>query len=198
MRSSGAWRPMGRDTVGVPRQTPRLPGPADLVVKRLVFERNVREWTTTEVARRLTETGFKISQSSVWSIENDPRRKITFAEAVAFAELYGLKLDELTEIPHDVTGEAVSLLLEEAFAIRREGNALVARIVALLREVNNFNQEPPGQSDALYDYLGIREFGLPLDELRAALTDVGEIVNEIAAALPERGAAVSFEPGDEK
>jgi transcriptional regulator with XRE-family HTH domain len=185
---------MGRDTVGVPRQTPRLPGPADLVVKRLVYERNQRDWTTTEVARRLTEAGFKISQSSVWSIENDPRRKITFAEAVAFADLYGLKLDELTEIPHDITGETISELLGETFAIRRDGNALVVRLAALLKEVNKFNQEPPKQIDALYEYLGISGFGLPLDELRSALAEAGEVAREVAEALPPKGIAVSFGP----
>jgi hypothetical protein len=33
--------------------------------------------------------------------------------------------------------------LGEAFAIRRDGNALVSRLAALLLEVDKFNQEPP-------------------------------------------------------
>jgi hypothetical protein len=185
---------VGRDTVGVPRQTPRMPGTAELVAKRLAYERNRpdREWSTSEVARRLTEQGFKISQSSVWSIESDPRRKITFTEAVAFAELYGLNLDELAEIPRDITGEAVKSMLEEAFAIRRDGGALVRRVAALLREVNEFNHEPPEQIDALYDYLGISEFGISLAELRASLAEVGQIAAELAERLPERGVAITF------
>ena len=116
---------------------------------------------------------------------------------MAFAELYGLSRDELTEVPHDITGEAIGELLQETFAIRRDGNALVARLAALLKEINQFNQDPPEQIDALYDYLGIHQFGLPLDELRAALADVSDLARDLAEALPERGIAVSFGPAGE-
>lgn len=74
------------------------------------FERQQHGWSTAGVSRRLTDQGFKISQLSVWSIESDPRRKTTFAE------LYGLSLDELTQIPRDISGPEVRALLEEAFA----------------------------------------------------------------------------------
>lgn len=162
-------------------------------MKRLIYERNQREWTTSEVARRLTDNGFKISQSSVWSIENDPRRKITFAEAVAFADLYDLRVDQLTEIPKDITGPEVAALLEETFAIRRDGAALVTRLATLLQTVEGFNNEPPEQVDALYEYLGIRDFGVSLKELKSALRLVAKMAGTLAETIPEHGVVVSFE-----
>lgn len=183
----------------MPRQTLRLPGTADLAAKRLAYERTRpdRDWSTAEVARRLTEAGFKISQSSVWSIENDPRRKITFAEAVAFADLYELTLDELTEIPQDISGEAVADLMREVTAVHRDGRAFRQRLMALLQRVNEFNDEATEELDNLFGHFGIDRIGVPLDKLKAQLHETAEMTNELADVLPDEGIVISFgSPGE--
>jgi transcriptional regulator with XRE-family HTH domain len=90
------------ETAVVPKQTPRTPGADDWAAERIAYERRRRGWSTAELARRVTAAGCKINQSSVWHIENgQPRRKVSTGEAVAFAEVFGISLDELMRPPDD-------------------------------------------------------------------------------------------------
>ncbi len=54
---------------------------------RITLERERRGWSTTKLARLVSESGCPINQSGIWKIENGtPRRKITVDEAIAFGE----------------------------------------------------------------------------------------------------------------
>jgi transcriptional regulator with XRE-family HTH domain len=91
-----------RETSVVPRQTPRAPGPDDWASERVRYERIRHGWSTAELARRVTDAGCKISQSSVWSVESgSPRRKVSAGEAVALAQVFGITLEELVQPPDD-------------------------------------------------------------------------------------------------
>jgi transcriptional regulator with XRE-family HTH domain len=108
---------MTMQTVQVPRANPRPPGAEDIVARRVAYERERRGWSTAELARRMTEAGVPLNQSSIYKIEKGtPRRTISLDEALAFARVFGRSLDELRSMPDD---QAVKELAQIERAIER-------------------------------------------------------------------------------
>jgi transcriptional regulator with XRE-family HTH domain len=63
--------------------------------ERVRLERERRGWSTGELAKRMTEAGYPINQSSVWRIESgEPRRRINLNEAIGFAKVFDLSLED--------------------------------------------------------------------------------------------------------
>lgn len=91
---------------------------------RVALEREVRGWSTTELADRVTRAGVKMNQTAVWRIENGtPRRRINLDEALAFARVFELPLEELMAPPLeglDVNGRRLVQEAVEAFYEARE------------------------------------------------------------------------------
>ncbi len=66
------------------------------VAKRIAYEREARGWTYESLARHVTEAGCPLNGSAIYKIEKaDPPRRIVVDELVAFAEVFGLTLDEM-------------------------------------------------------------------------------------------------------
>jgi transcriptional regulator with XRE-family HTH domain len=183
---------MLRDTSVMPRQTPHPPGPDDLVIRRIAYEREQRGWSTAEVARRLTAEGFKISQSSVWAIENDDRRKITLAEAVAFADLYGLDIADMFRAPRDVGAVLVGELLKDVQAFRRDARQLLQRLFDLIKRADDLSG--PDAYGELLSYLGATgtRVGVPTGALRKQWGELADLAREIGDNIPERAIAITF------
>ncbi|MGE7434175.1 helix-turn-helix domain-containing protein [Kitasatospora sp. NPDC001175] len=102
---------------------------------RIALEREVRGWSTTELAARMTKAGVPMNQTAVWRIENgSPRRKITLDEALGFARVFELPLEELMSPPLEgvdmegrrVVQEAVEAFYEARDAEDRLHHAVVA------------------------------------------------------------------------
>jgi transcriptional regulator with XRE-family HTH domain len=186
---------MLRDTSVMPRQTPHPPGPDDLAVRRIAYEREQRGWSTAEVARRLTAEGFKISQSSVWAIENDDRRKLTLAETVAFADLYGLDIADMLKAPRDVGAVLVAALLEDVREFRRDARQLLQRLLDLIKRADDLSG--PDAYGELLSYLGARgaSVGVPTGALRKQWAELADLAREIGESIPERAIAITFGPG---
>ncbi|MDH6123176.1 helix-turn-helix transcriptional regulator [Kitasatospora sp. GP82] len=91
---------------------------------RVALEREVRGWSTTELAARMTKAGVPMNQTAVWRIENgNPRRKITLDEALGFARVFELPLEELMSPPLegvDIEGRRVVQEAVEAFYEARD------------------------------------------------------------------------------
>lgn len=67
---------------------------------RVALEREVRGWSTIELAQRVTKAGVKMNQTAVWRIENgEPRRRINLDEALALSRVFELPLEELMSPP---------------------------------------------------------------------------------------------------
>ncbi|MER6486566.1 helix-turn-helix transcriptional regulator [Streptomyces virginiae] len=102
---------------------------------RIGLEREVRGWSTTELAARMTKVGVPMNQTAVWRIENgNPRRKITLDEALGFARVFELPLEELMSPALDgldldgrrIVQEAVEAFYESRDAQDRLHHAVVA------------------------------------------------------------------------
>ncbi len=100
---------------------------------RIALEREVRGWSTTELAARMTKAGVPMNQTAVWRIENGtPRRKITLDEALGFARVFELPLEELMSPPLegvDIEGRRIVQEAVEAFYETREAQDRLHRAV---------------------------------------------------------------------
>jgi len=71
-------------------------GSEDGLARRVEHERMRRNWSPAGLARLVTKAGAPMNQSAIWKIENGtPRRKITVDEALAFAAVFEVPLEEL-------------------------------------------------------------------------------------------------------
>jgi transcriptional regulator with XRE-family HTH domain len=85
------------------------------VADHVRLEREMRGWSTAELARQVTAAGCPLSQSAVWRIESgDPPRKISVDELVAFAKVFDKPIDQLLEPVSKGAGEPlIRLFLNE-------------------------------------------------------------------------------------
>jgi len=159
--------------------------------RRIRYERERRGWSTAELARRVTEAGYRINQSSVWAIESgEPRRKISLGEAVAFANVFDLDLDELMTVP-DERRESFQALLQ----IVRGMNELKADSLDLLVRVRGSVDDLQALRAAAMpalEYLDQAGLGpIPSDDLQDVLAEAAgllmQIRDELAAHPIEAG-----------
>ncbi|MEV2201024.1 helix-turn-helix transcriptional regulator [Streptomyces fradiae] len=93
------------------------------VAEHVRFERELRGWSTAELARYVTEAGCPMSQSAIWRIESgEPRRKISVDELIAFARVFEKSIDDLlqpptTEYPEDLVREYVEMWLDAEMVV---------------------------------------------------------------------------------
>lgn len=124
-----------RKTGTVPKKTtPRLPGPDEWAAERIRHERELRNWSTAELARRVTDAGVPMRQQQIWQIESgEPPRKLSVGEAATIAKVLGLTIAGLLAPPDEVASRNL-IELGRAFAVwRRDAGLLAAR----LREIDD-------------------------------------------------------------
>lgn len=121
------------------------------VAGRVALEREVRGWSTTELAERVTRAGVKMNQTAVWRIENgSPRRRINLDEALAFSRVFELPLEELMSPPLegiDVDGRRLVQEAVEAFYESRDAQDRLHRAVVVTAE---YIQARPDSSRAIH------------------------------------------------
>jgi transcriptional regulator with XRE-family HTH domain len=122
------------------------------LARRIAYERKQQGMTPAGLAQRMTELGCPINQSAIWKIENStPPRRITYDEAVAFAKVFGLTLDELAVPPEVAADKKLRALLaeharidDEIKKLKRRERELTEQVVALVdRFPDRFTQEVP-------------------------------------------------------
>lgn len=105
---------------------PRAGDSEENVAAHIRFERELRGWSTAELARHVTDAGCPISQSAVWRIESgEPRRKISVDELVAFSKVFGKSIGDLlqpptTNYPEEAIKEYAEAWLNEEVKVWRQ------------------------------------------------------------------------------
>lgn len=112
------------------------------LARRIAYERERRDWKQTTLARRMTDAGFEMTQSTISKFERaDDARRITVDELVAFATVFGIRVqDLLVPLPavlsrevervmrrHRDANAAFSAAIDEVIEARSELGALMAR-----------------------------------------------------------------------
>jgi transcriptional regulator with XRE-family HTH domain len=66
------------------------------LAKRVEYERDERGWSYAGLARRMSDQGLPMQKSTIFKIEQgNPPRRISLDEAIGFARIFNLKLDEM-------------------------------------------------------------------------------------------------------
>ncbi|MFK0288885.1 helix-turn-helix transcriptional regulator [Streptomyces sp. NPDC090442] len=99
---------------------------------RIKLEREARGWSTNAVSDRLNEAGYEINPSAVWRIENRKRR-VNLDEAIGFAELFGISLENLVGPPR-LAAHARAMELIEDIRLRYREMHLANRAAAEARD----------------------------------------------------------------
>lgn len=137
------------------------------VAVRIKLEREARSWSTNAVSDQLNEAGYEINPSAVWRIENHKRR-VNLDEAIGFAELFGISLENLVGPPRLAAHGRAMELIED---IRR------------YREMRLANRAAAEARDALDVYLAehpdLRE--------EADVLVSNAIAEDIMASMPPPG-----------
>lgn len=104
----------------------------DHVAQRIAMERDRRGWTNDGLAKRMTDAGCPMVGSAIFKIEKgSPRRRIVVDELVAFAGVFGLKVEELLVPPAIARrDELVKLVLAWDSAADEASEAIAARDAA--------------------------------------------------------------------
>jgi transcriptional regulator with XRE-family HTH domain len=122
--------------IGLPRPNPlrRLMGESNLA-RRIAYERKRRGWSAENLAQRMGEAGCPLDQSAIWKIENgDPPRRITYDEALGFAVVFGLSLDELSTSLELALAREAQRLFDEYDRARRAWAETQERLVTFLTD----------------------------------------------------------------
>lgn len=86
----------------------------DHLAQRIELERTLRGWSYEGLAKRVTDAGCPISPSAIHKIEKaNPRRRITVDEAIAYAEVFEIPVNDLL-VPPKLAGKAEFVSLWEA------------------------------------------------------------------------------------
>lgn len=97
-----------------PKGQPKTVLAEEALAARVTFEREGRGWSPGGLASRMTQAGCPMTQSAIWKIENgNPRRRITFDEAVTFARVFEMALEDLSMPPEFVAAERASAAAQE-------------------------------------------------------------------------------------
>jgi transcriptional regulator with XRE-family HTH domain len=163
----------------MPRPNPPRPlrGEANLA-RRVAYERQRAGMSMEGLAKRMTELGCPINQSAIWKIENgDPPRRITYDEALAFAEVFGVPLAELSVAPEVVVDLTALKLVDEYWGFRLDAGFA-------FDELRRHVEAHPRARAALEWYASEHDFAR--DRFLSTLSDLDATAAAIAEAKGRR------------
>jgi transcriptional regulator with XRE-family HTH domain len=177
-----------RETETVPKKTtPRVPGPDDWAAARIRHERELRGWSTAELARRVTESGVPLRQQQVWQIESgDPPRKLSVGEAAAIASIFGLTIGDLLTPPHELAMQDLMNLGRDFAAWRRDVGLLAARLRELDERAGQLESDEDLRltASAVLKYSGygksVERAAAEFDEIAAVYASIGQAIRDHA------------------
>lgn len=135
----------------------------DHLAQRIELERRKRKMSYEGLAQRVTEAGCPIQPSAIHKIEKgNPRRRITVDEAIAYAEVFGIPIEELLVPPllaskaeflttwadMSAMGKDLSQLQQQN---RETENEILAKLEAARNRLGELVQEDPSLRDQVAD-----------------------------------------------
>jgi len=120
--------------------------------------------------------------ASVWAIESgQPRRRVSLAEAVAFAKVFDLTLDELMRPPSDIraSGEALDRLFRGTKQIREDLSRVLEKIKKSVAELPALSE----RAAPALEYLDLTAIHVPTDALQAELMEAAGLLVKIRDEL---------------
>lgn len=114
-------------------------GSENYLAARITQERERRGWSQSELARRLQATGANVHQTAISKIEKaaTERRAISVDEAIAFAKVFQIPLDELLLPPAAVSNLDFSRAVDAGREYLRELEKATRKYEAHVRAMAN-------------------------------------------------------------
>ncbi len=129
----------------MPKRNDRPRGPESDVAARVALERERRSWSAAEPARRMTAAGCPIDQSAINKIEQgDPPRRITVDELVAFAQVFGLEIEDLLIPAYAARDAEIRRRFARLSEIYTQVNLLAGVAIDLTDEIARLIRLDPG------------------------------------------------------
>jgi transcriptional regulator with XRE-family HTH domain len=120
----------------------------DNLAERVRLEREARGWSTGTLAEKMSAAGFPVNQSAIWRIESaEPRRRINLDEAIGFAEVFDIPLENLLGPPQLAMHARVKELIEDIRQRQREYLRASAAIIAARDEFDAYLDQHPEVRD---------------------------------------------------
>ncbi|MFI5529237.1 helix-turn-helix domain-containing protein [Kitasatospora sp. NPDC051853] len=141
------------DQPGQPESSPAAPVLSEEhAAERVRLEREYLGWSTGELAKRMTAAGYPMNQSSVWRIESgEPRRRINLDEAIGFAKVFGLTLEEFLGPPESSSKRHMADMTNAVAAMYRRLLDLMKNTDAAFQIVDQYSQTFPQHAKELED-----------------------------------------------
>lgn len=98
------------------------------VAVRIKVEREARAWSTNALSDRMNDAGYEMNPSAVWRIENGKRR-INVDEAIGFADVFGISLENLVGPPRLATRARAMELIDAVVTAHRESQRATVEFV---------------------------------------------------------------------
>jgi transcriptional regulator with XRE-family HTH domain len=182
-----------RETETVPKKTtPRVPGPDDWAAARIRHERELRGWSTAELARRVTEAGVPLRQQQVWQIESgEPPRKLSVGEAATIAKIFGLTIADLLTPPESVASQNLINLGRDFAVWRRDAGILAARLREIDERAAQLAEGPEENFTAstVVKFSGYAEFA---EQQAAEFDEIAGMYSEIAQSVRDHASVWSL------
>ena len=133
---------------GALHQGPHSLWSEDNLAERVRLEREARGWSTATMAERMTQAGYPMNQSAIWRIESaEPRRRINLDEAIGFAQVFSIPLDNLLGPPNLAMHARVKELIENISQRQREYRRASAAFIAARDEFDAYLDQHPEVRD---------------------------------------------------
>jgi transcriptional regulator with XRE-family HTH domain len=177
----------------VPKKTtPRVPGPDDWAAARIRHERELRGWSTAELARRVTESGVPLRQQQVWQIESgDPPRKLSVGEAATIARIFGLTISDLLAPPESVASQNLINLGRDFAEWRRDAGLLAARLRELDERAAQLEagEQENFMASTVVKFSGYAEFA---EQVATEFDEIAAVYGEIAQSVRDHASVWSL------
>lgn len=167
----------------MPRTNNRARGPEADVAARIAMEREHRGLSAAGLARLMTDRGCPINQSAINKIEQgDPPRRITVDELVAFAQIFGLEIDDLLTPAHAARDREVELAYRGLAEAASEIEVLMAVCSLQLERLARLTPVDAIVSHQIKE--SAQNFRTASEALEAAVASVSDEVRERLRARP--------------
>ncbi len=121
-----------------------------------------------------------MQQQAIWKIENaTPPRRISYGEAVAFCQVFGISVSELAAPPGEVLTAAFVHFVAETGLLVQDTSALLNRTVPLLRDISEVTRA----AAPLLEYMGREKVAVPVGELPDTLANLTDVSLKLRDAL---------------
>ncbi len=167
------------------RNTARPVGPEADVATRIYLERTRRRMSAAELSRQMAAAGCPINQSAINKIEQgDPPRSISTNELVAFAQVFGLEVEDLLLPPYAARERRIADLYKRMAQLNlgiSGASQVFITMAAELAEVAGLDGNMTQAAQAALD-----ELDRAFKRLHDALAGVSEGVRQgLNAPMPE-------------